>query len=66
MRFVDRHSEFLVYEEALKLFIVTKKFSQTVKMIHQYQPAFTVEFLTFGLENDALDICFYLFYKYED
>lgn len=62
--FMERHNQYLNYEEAIKVFIMSRKFRLSIQFISQTK--FVIDYFTMSLESNSYDIAFYLFAQHED
>lgn len=66
--FLETHRRFLEPNQAIKVFILSRKFRLALQYLTDpdVPVAFELEFLTFAIEANAYDIAFYLRYRFED
>ena len=65
-KFIETHKEIFVPNQAIKIFILSRKFRLSLLYITEYNVQFEIEFFTFAIEANAYDIVFYLRYRYEE
>lgn len=66
IKFMETHKEILFPNQAIKIFILSRKFRLALQYLAQYDVAFEIDFFTFAIEANAYEIVFYLRYRYEE
>ena len=66
--FLQFHRRFLEPSQAIKVFILSRKFRLALQYLTDpdVPVEFELEFFTFAIEANAYDIAFYLRYRFED
>lgn len=65
-KFMDIHRNFLSSNQAIKVFIMSRRFRLALKYLTESGVEFDIEFFTFAIESNAYDILFYLRNRYEE
>lgn len=60
------YKEEINYDQTVKLYILSKKYSLTLKLIQNNNFKYTVDHSIYAIQNDAMDISTYLFIKNSD
>mmetsp|Transcript_17619 Transcript_17619/g.27262 ORF Transcript_17619/g.27262 Transcript_17619/m.27262 type:complete len:99 (+) Transcript_17619:759-1055(+) len=66
VKFLDIHSKFLKAPQAIKVFIMSRKFRLALQYLTETGVEFEIDFFTFAIEANAYDIVFYLRYRFEE
>lgn len=66
VKFLETHAEFMVPSQAIKVFIMSRKFRLALQYLTQSEVEFDIDFFTFAIEANAYDIVFYLRYRFEE
>jgi len=64
--FLKTHSEFLDATQAIKIFIMSRKFRLALQYLTELEVEFEIDFFTFAIESNAYDIAFYLRMRFEE
>lgn len=66
--FCKRHESFFEVNQAIKVFILSRKFRLALQYLtsKELPVEFEMEFFTFAIEANAYDIVFFLLQRYED
>jgi len=66
VKFLETHAEFMVPSQAIKVFIMSRKFRLALQYLTSAGVEFDIDFFTFAIEANAYDIVFYLRYRFEE
>jgi hypothetical protein len=66
VQFLETHKKFLVPTQAIKVFIMSRKFRLALQYLTDTGVEFEIDFFTFAIEANAYDIVFYLRYRFEE
>ena len=66
VKFLVTHKEYLVPTQAIKVFIMSRKFRLALQYLTDTGVEFEIDFFTFAIEANAYDIVFYLRYRFEE
>lgn len=66
VQFLETHKKFLVATQAIKVFIMSRKFRLALQYLTDTGVEFEIDFFTFAIEANAYDIVFYLRYRFEE
>jgi len=66
VEFLETHAEFMVAAQAIKVFIMSRKFRLALQYLTTTGVEFEIDFFTFAIESNAYDIVFYLRYRFEE
>ena len=66
VKFMETHKEFLAPNQAVKIFILSRKFRLALQYLAEYNVDFEIDFFTFAIEANAYEIVFYLRYRFEE
>jgi len=66
VQFLETHREFLEAPQAIKVFIMSRKFRLALQYLTSTNVDFEIDFFTFAIEANAYDIVFYLRYRFEE
>lgn len=66
VKLLDTHSEYLVSTQAIKVFIMSRKFRLALQYLTDSGVEFEIDFFIFAIEANAYDIVFYLRYRFEE
>jgi hypothetical protein len=64
--FMETHKQFLVATQAIKVFIMSRKFRLALQYLTDTGVEFEIDFFTFAIEANAYDIVFYLRNRFEE
>jgi hypothetical protein len=64
--FLETHSKFMVPAQAIKVFIMSRKFRLALQYLTDSGVEFEIDFFTFAIEANAYEIVFYLRYRFEE
>lgn len=64
--FLETHKSFLVPNQVIKVFIMSRKFRLALQFLIESGVEFEIDFFTFAIEADAYDIVFYLRNRFEE
>lgn len=65
VKFLETHKEFLIPEQTIKVFIMSRKFRLALQYLTESGVAFEIDFLIFAIDANAYDIVFYLCNRFE-
>jgi hypothetical protein len=65
VKFLDTHKEFLIPTQAIKVFILNRKFRLALEYLTNTGIEFEIDFFNFAIEANAYDIVFYLRQRFE-
>ena len=65
-KFMEIHRNFLNSNQAIKVFIMSRRFRLALKYLLESGVDFDIEFFTFAIEANAYDIIFFLKNRYEE
>jgi len=66
VEFLNTHNEFMEATQAIKVFIMSRKFRLALQYLTETQVEFEIDFFTFAIEANAYDIVFYLRHRFEE
>jgi hypothetical protein len=66
VEFLDTHSKFLFPSQAIKVFIMSRKFRLALQYLSESNVEFEIDFFTYAIESNAYEIVFYLRYRFEE
>ena len=66
VKFLVTHKDYLVPTQAIKVFIMSRKFRLALQYLTDTGVEFEIDFFTFAIEANAYDIVFYLRYRFEE
>lgn len=66
VKFLETHEEFMMPSQAIKVFIMSRKFRLALQYLTSAGVEFDIDFFTFAIEANAYDIVFYLRYRFEE
>ena len=66
VQFLNTHSNFLNTTQAIKVFIMSRKFRLSLQYLTQDGIEFEIDFFTFAIDANAYDIVFYLRNRFEE
>lgn len=65
VQFLETHKTFMVPTQAIKVFIMSRKFRLALQFLTSTGVEFEIDFFTFAIEANAYDIVFYLRNRFE-
>lgn len=66
VQFLETHRKFFVATQAIKVFIMSRKFRLALQYLSESGVEFEIDFFTFAIEANAYDIVFYLRNRFEE
>ena len=66
VKFLETHKKFLKTQQAIKVFIMSRKFRLALQYLGEPGVEFEIDFFTFAIDANAYDIVFYLRYRFEE
>ena len=66
VQFLETHKEYMQPSQAIKVFILSRKFRLALQYLIDTGVAFEIDFFTFAIEANAYEIVFYLRYRFEE
>ena len=66
VQFLETHAQFLKPNQAIKVFIMSRKFRLALQYLTSTGVSFEIDFFTFAIDANAYDIVFYLRQRFEE